>query len=135
MPYQKVFGDLEDFAQELQISKAKQAFFKINIESTPIKKDVESRLEDGTINKEKKSGLRLSANLIITSAGVLNPKDDVSKPDLHLVFTSQIAQKDCFSEEDKQEFDKELETSWRICIDEIKKRWGGSFFEGTFSLF
>jgi hypothetical protein len=143
MGYQKVYGDLEDYAHALVVAKAKEAYFRIATEQVPVEGTRPTRLEDGTIGQEDVKGMRFTANITLTSLGFVSidqePKIqgasfNVPKPDTQLVFTAPIAQKDCFSVEDKSEFDKELEANWKSVINEVKKQWTGVFFEGVVSI-
>jgi hypothetical protein len=143
MSYQKVFGDLEDYSHELAASKARQAFFRTTTEQEAIQGIRTVQLEDGTKTEEKANGIKFTSVITLTALGQLNPEGDMKaqgasvnpvKPDTQLVFTSHLAQKECFSAADKAEFDAEVEANWKQVINEVKKVWAGAFFEGVISI-
>lgn len=152
MVYQQVFGDLEDFAQELKVAKAKKAWFRISNEQTEIKRAHNVALEDGTKERQVLPGVKYTAKITLTAFGYLNPSEldqktmgaslNPPKPDSQLVFVAPIAQKDCFVDpstgsldaEEVAAFDKEVETNWKAVISEVKKIWDGPFFEGVGSI-
>jgi len=143
MGYQKVYGDLEDFAKELKEFKAKQAFFRIATEQQQVKGVVQERLPDGTLEDKEAQGIRFTSTITLTAlAFVSNDPEskiqgasfNIPKPDTQMVFTAPIAQKECFSGADKTEFDKEVEANWKAIVKEVGKQWSGPFFEGVVSI-
>lgn len=140
--YQKVFGDLEDYAHALGVSKSREAYFRTATEQEPIEGAREVQLEDGTKTTEKVRGIRFSTSITLTALGVLNPVDakvqgaslNPVNPDVQLVFTAPIAAMECFSADDKKAFDAEVEANWKSVLNEVKKQYGGAFFEGVVSI-
>ena len=144
MGFQKVYGDLEDYAKELKEAKAKQAFFRIATEQQPIEGMIKQPLEDGGALEDKKvQGLRFTSTITLTALAFVSNEPEsklqgasfnVPKPDTQMVFTAPIAQKECFTGADKAEFDKEVEANWKAVIKEVGKQWSGAFFEGVVSI-
>jgi hypothetical protein len=143
MGYQKVYGDLEDFAKELKETKARQAFFRLATEQVPVEGTRGVQLEDGTIGQEDVKGMRFTSTITLTALSFVSVEPEskiqgasfnIPKPDTQMVFTAPIAQKECFSGEDKSEFDKEVEANWKAIIKEVGKMWSGSFYEGVVSI-
>lgn len=128
--------DLEDYAHELGMAKAKQVFFKIETKQADIEGMAEVPLEDGTLEKRKVQGGRFTATIQLTALGqcvLEEAKPGVvaaTRPDTLLSFSALLAQKDCFSGNDKAEFDQVAEANWKAVINEVKKQWAGAFFEG-----
>jgi hypothetical protein len=142
MRYKKIYGDLEDYSHELKVAKANQAFFRISTDQAEIEGVRPEKLPDGTVNNNAKvRGLRFVSTITLTALGVCNPDPDRPgvvperpKYDTQLVFGAAIAQKDCFIGEDKAEFDRLVDVNWKAVLNEVKKQWGGAFFEGEVSL-
>lgn len=143
MGFQKVYGDLEDYAKELKEFKAKQAFFRIATDQQQVKGTLQERLPDGTIEEKEAAGIRFTSTITLTALAFVSVEPEskiqgasfnVPKPDTQMVFTAPIAQKDCFTGADKAEFDKEVEANWKAIIKEVGKVWSGPFFEGVVSI-
>jgi hypothetical protein len=144
MGYQEVFGDLEDFAMELNASKAKKLWFRIAQESAEIVAEVPTTLPDGTGSKEKMRGMRRVATITLTALGFFSSAEEPKtmgssmqlqpKPDMQMVFTAPIVTKDCFTPQDMDAFEKEMDNNWKAVINEVNKVWKGAVFEGVGSV-
>lgn len=134
MKYKKAYADLEDFANELLVHKSKQAFFAISVEQEPIEENKKITLEDGSISYEKTHGVKYSASIYFSALGFSNTTEgEKLQPDVLLVYSQPIIQKSCFTKEDLSAFNSEVEKGWKNIINEIKRIWGGAFFEGAVS--
>ncbi|MEO0272623.1 MAG: hypothetical protein ABIM30_05995 [candidate division WOR-3 bacterium] len=135
MGYQKIYTDLEDYGNELVVHKCKQAFFTINIEQVPIESDKKTVLEDGTQSIDKIRGIKYVASISFSAIGYSTPVEaERSAPDVLLRCVVIIAQKQCFNAEDLAAFNAEVEKNWKSAINDIKRIWGGAFFEGSVSI-
>lgn len=144
MGYRQNYEKVEDYASVLQHRKAKEAWYKVEVEQAEIGAERDFQLADGTTERKPVKGLRLTGKITLTSVGFSNPLEaeqkavgailNQAKPDTHLVFVSLIAQKDCFTNEEIALFDQDLNAGKTGVIGEVKKIWTGVFFEGVVNL-
>lgn len=142
MSYQEVFADLEDFASELNASKAKKVWYRIEKIREPVKGEREMPLMDGTRERKEIDGFVGTTKITLTALGYLNPSDakpmgsslNPEKPDTQLVFSMIIAQKEIMLQNEFEEYEKDVEAGWKGVLGEVKKAWAGAFFEGVGSI-
>jgi hypothetical protein len=137
MGYKVLFKDIEDFANELKICKAKRAWYLVETEQTPIQKQFETTLEDGTKEVTPRNGVRLVTSITITALGYSNPIEDQkqnAKPDTQVTYNEILNSGECFTTSEIAEYDKKTKAMIENVLMSLKKVYDVVLFEGVITL-